>query len=340
MNKDTNAKIKQMLIKGDKKVADLEFTETRAAGDGYNVGTGDAPHNSLDKGKQSVPETISSTILRAVREADAGVFGMAPKIMLDGTFRFVLEAKPTQKAGFVKEGATIPKVDGTFQKVELRAKKAAGITKITREAIEDVNFDIVPYITERLTESMLKGFEYGVIAGKGATAGEPEGLLSYDTSAGALGGYDGRGAAENVTEEAGKIKATDVIKAYYDLPQKYRDSKDTIFLCHDSVLKELALNEDKIGRSLLDPTYSGVLNTIMGKRIVTSEFMPKVAENAVSAMFVHVPDAIQVGLSRSLDSQVLTELYATNDVIGYKATARFDSKIIYNCAISAIKVKE
>ena len=321
MNKDTNAKIKQMLIKGDKKVADLEFTETRST-EGY-----------------AVPETISSTILQAVRESEAGVFGMAPKIMLDGAFRFVLEAKPTQKAGFVKEGAAIPKVDGTFQKVELRAKKAAGITKVTREAIEDVNFDIVPYITERLTESMLKGFEYGVIAGQGATTGEPEGLLRYNTGSDAVGGYNGRGAAETLTEESGKVTAVDVMKAYYDLPQKYRDSQDTIFLCNDSVLKELALSSDKVGRSLLDPTYTGVLNSIMGKRIVTSEFMPQVKGGAVPAMFVNVKDAIQVGLGRGLDSQVLTELYATNDVIGYKATARFDSKIVYNCAISAIKVK-
>ena len=305
--------------------ADISNVEVRD----YQLGTGDAGYNTQHKGSDSVPLTISNMILKAISHYSP-IVGMVDFQMSVGAYRFVKEKTAPEAMALVKEGAAIGLVDSEFEVIELGAYKFAEIAKLTNEAIEDVNFNLPQFVSTRLAEMFAKTLEHYIVAGTGVS--QPQGLVKY------VAGEQVDAAKET---EIGKLvadgaKILDVVtEAYLKLP-------------HPEFVKQMAITNDANKRSLLVPDYSGELRTIFGKQIVetyeldfgTVEPGNWAGAEKVVAMWVNPKEAMVANMRSDVSLQVLTELYAENDITGIKAVGRFDSKIKYHAAISAIKTGE
>lgn len=307
--------------------ADISSVEVRD----YQVGT-------ENKGADSVPLTIANMILKAVAHYSP-IVGMVDFQMSVGTYRFVKEKTAPEAMALVKEGAAIGLVDSEFEVIELGAYKFAEIAKLTNEAIEDVNFNLPQFVSTRLAEMFAKTLEHYIVAGNGA--GQPEGLVEY------VAGPEISAAKETQIGKtvAEGAKVLDVVtEAYLKLPHQMRQG--AVLLAHPEFVKQMAIVGDANKRSLLLPDYQGELRTIFGKQIVETyelDFGTVTAGNwagadKVVAMWVNPKEAMVANMRSDISLQVLTELYAENDITGIKAVGRFDSKIKHHAAISAIKV--
>ena len=316
--------------------ADISNVEVRD----YQLGTGDAGYNTQHKGSDSTPLTISNMILKAISHYSP-IVGMVDFQMSVGAYRFVKEKTAPEAMSLVKEGAAIGLVDSEFEVIELGAYKFAEIAKLTNEAIEDVNFNLPQFVSTRLAEMFAKTLEHYIVAGTGVS--QPQGLVKY------VAGEQVDAAKET---EIGKLatdgaKILDVVtEAYLKLPHQMRQG--AVLLAHPEFVKQMAITNDANKRSLLVPDYSGELRTIFGKQIVetyeldfgTAEPGDWAGAEKVVAMWVNPKEAMVANMRSDVSLQVLTELYAENDITGIKAVGRFDSKIKYHAAISAIKTGE
>lgn len=307
--------------------ADVSKLEMRDAGDGYTAGLGDAPHNVANKGQMNVPLTIEGAIRNAI-DFNSDVLGLANVIRTNGTHRIVLDASPASEARLVKEGASISSIDSEFVKVELGAYKYGEIVKFTREVVEDVNFNIVAHVGQRLGMAFAKAFEKAIITGTGS--GQPEGLLSATPD-----NSDMQKASKQVTAKAGAISANDVVASYYNLPHECR--QNAVFVCHPDTVKALAMLQDANGRQLLTDGLEPGVRTLMGCRVIECAYMPKLGtQDAKVGMFVDVKRALTVGVRSDVQVRQLHELYAVTDMVALVATARMDAKVVQAGAISYI----
>lgn len=316
-NLDNREAFIKLLDSGSSAIGDFEYRE-------YNV--------SIDenKGQGNVPVTISEQILKAV-DHDADLLSRVTTVPISGDYRVVLEKDAPSTMRLVREGEAISFTDSEFAKVELRAKKHAAISKFTREMAEDVNFDAVGFVTERLYTSARKAIEHAIVAGEGN--GAQKGLLSANF-------VDAKTATLNQAKKCtvatkNKLVIEDIISAYYNMPHHMREGM--VFLCHPSVYDAMVMLKDELSHYMVASFTNDVPSTLMGKPIVQSFDMPVwQTSGACIGMWVNLEEAVEVGLNKNIEFTNLLELYAENDLYGIKSTVRFDCNLRKEGAISAV----
>lgn len=318
-NLDNREAFIKLLDAGVNTIGDFEYRD-------YNVSTNET------KGKANVPLTISGQILKAV-DQNTDLLSRVTTVPISGDFRVVLEKDTPDKMRLVKEGGAISFTDSEFNKVELRAKKHAAISKFTREMAEDVNFDVVGFVTERLYMSARKAIEKAIVAGEGSTTGAQRGLLKanfVDASTATL-----NQAKKHTVATKDVLSIDDIISAYYNMPHYMREGM--VFLCHPSVYDAMVMAKDELKHYMVASFKEDVPSTLMGKPIVQSFDMPawKTSEACIG-MWVNLQEAVEVGLNKNIEFTNLLELYAENDLYGIKSTVRFDCNLRKEGAISAV----
>ena len=322
-NLDNREAFIKLLDSGSNAIGEFEYRD-------YNIS------NDENKGKANVPLTISEQILKAV-DHNTDLLSRVTTVPISGDFRFVLEKDTPAKMKLVKEGGAISFTDSEFTKVELRAKKHAAISKFTREMAEDVNFDAIGFITERLYVSARKAIEKAIVAGEATDA---DGVRSTQRGLLKANFVDAKTAKLNDAKKhtlAAKDTLTidDIISAYYNMPHHMRE--EMVFLCHPSVYDAMIMLKDELKHYMVASFKEDVPSTLMGKPIVQSFDMPawKTSEACIG-MWVNLQEAVEVGLNKNIEFTNLLELYAENDLYGIKSTVRFDCNLRKEGAISAV----
>ena len=124
-------------------------------------------------------------------------------------------------------------------------------------------------------------------------------------------------------------------KSGLDMPQSVRDATLAYHKENDKVglFIEERLVED--GRYLWNDSY----NTIFGKPVITSPYMPKVASGAKSIVFGDFSYYWLIE-RQPLSIKRLSELYALNGQIGFSAYERLDGKLIQPDALKILQIKK
>ena len=105
-------------------------------------------------------------------------------------------------------------------------------------------------------------------------------------------------------------------------------------------MMKLMLLKDGEGRYLFNPSLEiGKPDTLLGKPVYTSAFMPELAAGKKVLLFgdfsyYWIADRGARSLRR------LNELFAINEFIGFMTTERVDGKLILPDAMKVLKVKE
>ena len=228
-------------------------------------------------------------------------------------------------ADWVDEEGTYPLSDDTFSQVVLGAYKLATMIKVSEELLSDSVFDIEGYVSEQFGKRIGDKEEDAFLTGNGVS--KPIGILH--TTGGAEVGVTTAGASA--------ITGDELIDLVYSLRAPYR--KSAVFVLNDTTVKLLRKLKDGDGQYLWRPGITeNAPDTILGHRIVTSEFMPGVSAANKSIAFGDF-SYYWIADRQGRTFKRLNELYATTGQIGFLASQRLDGKLILPEAIKVLQQK-
>jgi len=221
-------------------------------------------------------------------------------------------------AVWVAEGEEVPIKNGMndFTTYDLEAWKLASFFRLDRSFVADAAFDVETYITGRLAKNFSRAEENAFLNGTGEN--QPTGLL-HDT----LG-------AETAFESA-SLTYDDIIRLYFSVKPEYR--KNAVWMMNDETAMMLRTLKDNVGNYL----WRASDDTIFGKKVVISEFMPNIAAGAKPVLFgdfsyYWIVDRAPISV------RTLHELFVLLGQIGYLAFEFLDGKLIRREAVKTIKI--
>ena len=277
-------------------------------------------------GGYTVPDEFHRQLIQGLEENN--IFRRLAHVMTtqSGT-RTIPIAMDNGSATWIEEGAAIQESDLSFSVETLSAYKLGCMIKVSNELLHDSAFDIASYIAQRFGVRFGNAEEDAFINGTGpssnpqTTPSMPTGILNSVTA-----------SAGNTTANAQTVHFDDIFKLYYSLKSPYRNK--AAFLCNETLLLQLMLIKDKNDNYIWKPSLDVAKpDTILGKPIYTSSYMPAISGNATTDKnkkvllfgdfsYYWIADRTNRTFKR------LNELYAVTDQVGFIGTQRVDGKLI------------
>jgi HK97 family phage major capsid protein len=285
--------------------------------------------NSLVEGTDSeggylVPDEFEKTLVQKLTAANV-LRPLCHVIQTSFGDRKIPVVASKGTADWVDEEGTYPLSDDTFSQVVLGAYKLATMIKVSEELLSDSVFDIEGYVSDQFGKRIGDKEEDAFLTGNGVS--KPIGILH--TTGGAEVGVTTAGASA--------ITGDELIDLVYSLRAPYR--KSAVFVLNDTTVKLLRKLKDGDGQYLWRPGITeNAPDTILGHRIVTSEFMPSVAAGNKSIAFGDF-SYYWIADRQGRTFKRLNELYATTGQIGFLASQRLDGKLILPEAIKVLQQK-
>ena len=224
-----------------------------------------------------------------------------------------------------RKGGLIPESDDSFGQVSIGAYKLGTLIKVSNELLNDSVFNLEAYISKEFGRRCGAKEEDAFFNGDGT--GKPTGVLN-----------DTYGAEVGVTAaSATAITADEVIDLFYSLKAPYR--KRAVWILNDSTVKAIRKLKDGNGQYLWQPALTeGTPDTILGRPVYTSAYMPSIAAGARTVIFGDL-SYYWVADRQGRTFKKLSELYATTDQTGFMATQRVDGKLILREAVKVLVQK-
>lgn len=178
--------------------------------------------------------------------------------------------------------------------------------------LEGMGFTVVP-------------FGQGFFTGDGS--GKPLGILA------ASGGAETGITAASATA----ITADELIDLFYSLKSPYR--RNAVWVLNDSTIKAVRKLKDGSGQYLWQPSLTaGTPDTILGRPVRTSAYMPAIAASAKTIAFGDF-SYYWIADRQGRSFKRLNELYAANGQVGFLASQRVDGKMILPEAVKVLVQK-
>jgi len=222
-------------------------------------------------------------------------------------------------AAFIAPGEEIPGADADqdFIPYTVERHKLAVIVKITSDFIHDASFSVEKYLIDRLGKNFGRAEDNGFINGTGVN--ESTGILA-DT-----GGAD-------VALTTSTLTYDNMLTLYHSTDKCYR--KNAVWLMNDETALHLRKLKDDDGNYL----WNANNDTILGKPVVISEYMPDIEAGSKPVAFGDF--SYYWIIDRDPASvQVLKELYLNTGHIGYLAYEFLDGKLIRSDAVKVISIE-
>ena len=233
------------------------------------------------------------------------------------------------EAEWISEHAAYPDADDAFGRVLLKPEKVGRMLRISDELLEDSSFNISSYIAKSLGKSIAMAEEKAFLTGNGG--GEPGGIIG---SSGAASG----GIVQIQTSVSRSLSGDDLIKIVYDLKRPYR--RNAVWVINDKLTGSIRRLKGSDGHYLWQPSLiAGQPDTLLGYRIIETEYLPAPAANSLSAVFGDWSYYTICDRMNSTDLRRYNELFAKTGEIGFRGTRRVDGGPILGQAFRALKVK-
>ena len=274
----------------------------------------------------TVPDEFERQLVQALEENN--IFrSLAKTIRTNSGTRTIPIATDSGSASWIEEGAAIQESDMSFSQETLSAYKLGCMIKVSNELLNDSAFDIAAHIAHRFGVRFGNAEEDAFINGTGPSANpqttpsQPTGILTSLTP-----------TAGNTTANAQTVHFDNIYKLYYSLKSPYR--RNASFLCNETLLLQLMLIKDKNDNYIWKPGLEvGKPDTILGRPIYTSGYMPAITGNATQDKNKKVLlfgdfSYYWIADRQSRTLKRLNELYAVTDQVGFIGTQRVDGKLI------------
>lgn len=285
--------------------------------------------NALEEGTDSeggylVPDEYEKTLVQALNEENV-IRNFAHVIKTSNGSHKIPVVASHGSASWIDEEGAFTESDETFGQKQLDAHKVGTLIKVSEELLADSAFDLESYIRSEFARRIGEKEEEAFLTGNGT--GKPTGILHATD-----------GAQVGVTAaSATAISADEVIDLFYSLKSPYR--KRAVWLLNDSTVKAIRKLKDLNGQYLWQPAlHAGEFDTILGKRIYTSAYVPEIASGNKTIAFGDFSN-YWIGDRAGISFKRLNELYAGNGQVGFIATKRVDGKLILPEAIKVLQQK-
>ena len=286
--------------------------------------------NALQEGTDSeggylVPDEFERTLVEALEEEN--VFRtLAHVIKTSSGDRKIPVVASKGTASWVDEEGAYTESDDAFSQVSIGAYKLGTMIKVSEELLADSVFDLEAYISKEFARRIGAREEESFFNGDGK--GKPLGILAAKD-----------GAEVGVTAaSATAITADEVIDLFYSLKAPYR--KNAVWVLNDATVKQIRKLKDSTGQYLWQPSLvAGTPDTILGRPVKTSAFMPTAAAGAKTIAFGDFK-YYWIADRQGRTFKKLSELYAANGQVGFMGTQRVDGKLILPEAVKILKLKQ
>ena len=285
--------------------------------------------NALQEGTDSeggylVPDEFERTLVEALEEEN--VFRtLAHVIKTSSGDRKIPVVASKGTASWVDEEGAYTESDDAFSQVSIGAYKLGTMIKVSEELLADSVFDLEAYISKEFARRIGAREEESFFNGDGK--GKPLGILA------ATGGAEVGVTAASATA----ITADEVIDLFYSLQAPYR--KNAVWLLNDATVKQIRKLKDSTGQYLWQPSLvAGTPDTILGRPVKTSAFMPTAAAGAKTIAFGDFK-YYWIADRQGRTFKKLSELFAATGQVGFMGTQRVDGKLILPEAIKVLQQK-
>jgi len=221
-------------------------------------------------------------------------------------------------AEWVPEGDAIQIYEGIddFTINTVDSWKLAAFIKMDEAFIHDAGFDIESHLINRFAKNFGRAEDNAFINGTGIQM--PTGILDATN-----------GADVGIT--TAEITYDDVISLYFSLKPEYR--RNAVWLMNDETALALRTLKDSAGNYL----WRNSDDTILGKRVIISEYMPNTESDSKPIAFGDFSYYWVIG-RRPVSIKTLSEKFALHDQIGYLAFEFLDGKLIRHEAVKVIQI--
>ena len=228
-------------------------------------------------------------------------------------------------ASWVDEEGAIPEGDDVFGQQQIDAHKVGTLIKVSEELLNDSAFDLENYFATEFARRIGDKEEEAFLVGDGQK--KPLGILA------ATGGAEVGVTAASSTA----ITADEIINLFYSLASPYR--KNAIWILNDATIAAVRKLKDENGQYLWQPAlHEGGHETLLGKKIFTSPFVPQIAAGAKAIAFGDF-SFYWIGDREGVTFRRLNERYADTGQVGFLATKRLDGKLVLPEAIKVLQMK-
>jgi HK97 family phage major capsid protein len=276
------------------------------------------------EGGYLVPDEFERTLIQSLEEANV-LRTLCNVISTSYGDRKIPVVATKGTASWVDEEGAISESDDSFKQVTLNAYKVATMLKVSDELLNDSYFNLENYIATQFARRVGAAEEEAFLTGDGA--GKPTGLLN-DTTGAQLG---------VTTAGAAAITADELIDLIYSLKSPYR--RNAVLIMNDSTIKTIRKLKDSQGQYLWQPSLiAGTPDTMLGKKVITSEFMPEVAAGNKTVIFGDL-SYYWIADRQGRTFKRLNELFAATGQVGFLASQRLDGKLTLPEAIKVLQQK-
>ena len=285
--------------------------------------------NALQIGTDSeggylVPDEYERTLVEALEEEN--IFRqMAKVIKTSSGDRKIPVVASKGTASWIDEEGAFPESDDSFGQVSIGAYKLGTMIKVSEELLNDSVFDLQSYISREFARRIGAKEEEAFFTGDGK--GKPLGVLA------ATGGAETGVTAASATA----VTADELMDLYYSLKSPYR--KKSVWVLNDSTIKAVRKLKDSTGQYLWQPSLTaGAPDTILGRPVKTSAYMPAIAAGAKTIAFGDF-SYYWIADRQGRSFKRLNELYAASGQVGFLASQRVDGKLILAEAVKVLAQK-
>ena len=212
---------------------------------------------------------------------------------------------------------TTGEVDPVFEQIGINIHNLKLLTKLSRNLVADAAFDVTGFLTGEYAKASELGMDDRFLTGDGVN--RPTGVITNTDIT-----VVNSGAAANF--------AADGIKdLVYDLAVQYLMASTIVLSL--SALKDIRKLKDSQNRYLWEPGFPGGIATaapptIEGRPYLVSDFLDTVSANNKPA-FIGDLSAFWIFERAAFAVEVLRELYAPQNQIGYVAFKRYSGAVSY-----------
>lgn len=320
---ETN-KVDQKTGKASKNYNDAFWKQARNGGY-MNIEVKNALEEGVDlEGGYLVPDEFEHTLIDALTEEN--IFRKNAHVFTTSSGSHKIPIVATKgTASWIDEEGAVPESDDSFGQVSIEAHKVGTLIKVSEELLNDSAFNLEAYFTTEFARRINDKEEDAFFNGNGT--GKPTGI--FNATGGAQTGV--------TTGSSTTITADEIIDLFYSLKAPYR--KKAIWVLNDTTVKIIRKLKDGTGNYLWQPSLTaGSPDTILGRPVYTSQFVPEVAAGNKTVAFGDL-SYYWIGDRQGITFRRLNEKYADTCQVGFLATKRLDGKLVLPEAIKVLVQK-
>jgi HK97 family phage major capsid protein len=302
----------------DTETRSLLVREQRVDGVGNTTATSGTGHFGY-----IVPQGFGGMIIEAMKYV-GGPLNVANVIGTDNgaPLPYPVLDDTSNDSDVVAENAAISTVDLVDGQLLLNAWKYPAQAKLSIELLQDNGVNIQAKLADILGKRIARGVNRDMTVGDGSS--KCKGFLKSATAV--------------VGSSATAIAYTDLVKLKYSVDRSYRENGT--WQMNDVSFQVLVTMADDQNRPLIFPATNGASEVLFGQAVTINPAMPDpTSTTTVKAAPIAYGDFKQyyVRQVNGVVFRVLTELFAGNDMVGFRATQRVDGKLAIASAVKFLE---